>query len=645
MAAPKKTKADLPKPRVKKQSAKHRTSRGGAREPWFATEDDCEAASLLAQAVDHLRKVELGPWRKRVLENLQLYAGTTKVDGTAGTKESQLRYNLVRSITDTGAAILGAARTLPFCQTRGANWQNRRKALRRNQTIQSQFADIGVFPQSQRVIYDALICGLGALKFFEDPDKDGGTASCERRHPLSQVWDPTAAVLGMPREWYEIDLVNRDVLIEMYAKDEHGKYDPAMVSAINKAPGASAEDLTDFQMTRSGTANQCRVYEGWHLPSSSDAGDGRHIIAIPGCVLHGEEWTRPRFPFGFLHGWQPNQLGFTGTSLVDLVRPAQRRIEEIADVVRKCQILMSVPKYFVARGTKVEPEQITNAIAQTIPYDGAVPPTPIVSSGTPPDLEQAKQIIREETLSMLGMSAQQAEGGLPAGVTSAVGQKAAEDIQSKRHVMNLRYVETFYLDCAQALVDTNDAIATERPDFAIDGESRSAWVEATKWKNVMLTVGDARMAVLPVSALVGSASNQFDTVQGWIDAGWCSQQTAKFLQAMPDTEGQAETDTEDLQFANYLVDQIMDEKKVSLDPLLSPEVFADVGRPAYLRAKREKAPPHVLAEFRRVLDLAKDSIAKAQAAASAQAGPAPVNPGAPPGGAALMADAAGQMAA
>jgi hypothetical protein len=640
MAPPKKTRDMLPQVPVKKRDPRKKLSRGGARQPWFMEDDPASAATLMCMHVDGLVKTELGPWRARVLENLQLYAGSSRVDGTSSTRGKQLRYNLTRSITDTGAAILGAARTLPFCQTRGADWKNRRKALRRNQTLQTQFADIGVFSESQKVIYDALITGLGVLKFYEDPDRDGGTAGCERRHPLTQVWDPTAAALGMPREWFERDLVNRDVLIEMYAKDEKGNYDPKIVTAIQKAKGPSAQDLTDFQLTRSGTANQAVVYEGWHLPSSSESGDGKHIIAIPGCVLHSEEWTTPRFPFAFLHGWQPNQLGVPGTSLVDLVRPAQRRIEEIAAHVEKCQKLLSGPRVFLPLASKVQPEAITNAAAQTEYFDGPTPPVMLNWSGTPPDLEQAKQLIREETLNMLGMSTQQVQGERPAGVTSAVGQRASEDIQSKRHVMNLRFVEQYYLDCAQALVDVNDAIATERADFAVDMGSRNDWLEATKWRELMMSTKDARMAVLPISALVGSAASQFDTVQEWIAAGWVTQQTAKFLSAMPDSEGQAEEDTEDLSYANWLVDRILDEQLVALDPLASPEVFVDVARPAYLRAKRQKAPEPVLREFRRVLEVAKQSITSAEAAAAPAAPQGPQGASAPQMPGSAIADAA-----
>jgi hypothetical protein len=386
---------------------------------------------------------------------------------------------------------------------------------------------------------------------------------------------------------------------------------PEHAEAIAKAAGPSAKDSDDFQLTRFAKANQCVVIEAFHLAGSAEAADGLHMLAIPGACLFTEEWKLPRFPYAFLRGWAPNMLGFTGVSLVDLCRPAQKRIEEISEHVRKCQVLGSGPRVFLHKGSNVEPEQVTNAPMQTHLYEGQAP-TFYNFSATPVDLEQTKAQIREETLSMIGLSTQQVQGERPAGVTSAVGQRAAEDIQSKRHVQNLRFVETFYLDCAQALVDVNDSIAKDKPEFAIDRTVRQRWLETSKWLDVAMEPGQAKMAVFPVSALVGSVSAQFDTVSEWVAAGWCDEQTAKMLVGHPDTEGETESDSEDLLYSHYLIDQILDDKKVALDPFLSADVFATEARTAYLKSKRDGAPALVLAEFRRVLGVAQAAIIKSQ---------------------------------
>src|SRR6185369_4092725 len=103
----------------------------------------------------------------------------------------------------------------------------------------------------------------------------------------------------------------------------------------------------------------------------------------------------------------------------------------------------------------------------------------------------------------------------------------------------LRFLERFLLQCSQAMVDTNDRVAVDNPAFQVDRAARNAWLLSSKWKDIMVEPTEAKMAVLPVSQLVGSTAAQFDTVQSWVEAGWCTQQTAKMLSSMPDTEGQA----------------------------------------------------------------------------------------------------------
>lgn len=609
----KKPKGDkLPPEKVQKKGS--RLTASGATTPWHMLEGK-EAADTLFARVNGLRLVQLASYRREVLENMRLYAGSMNINGTRNTLfGKQLRYNLIKSITDTGASMMSAARTLPFCQTRGASWKLRRKVLLRNQAIQQQVQAIGLYEEIDKAIVDGLVCRLGAVKFYEDADMEGALTSCERVLPLSLVWDPQACVAGDVREIAHIAPYNRDVLLELYPEHE---------DAIMKAPGPGPLDKTDFQLELNGDANQVMVYEGWKLPSSAEAKDGKHIMAVMGASLVEEQWDVMRLPFGFLRGWEPSQLGFTGVSLVDVTKPAQLRIEQLADHVQRCQTLGSTARVFLKKGSMVEPEQVTNSAVQIHLYDGDTPPAFFTVDATPHDLEATIDRIREQTLSMLGMTQQQVQGDTPTGVTSAVGQRAAEDISSKRHVRPLRFLERFLLQCSQAMVDTNDRVAKKNPDFAVDRTARNAWLLSSKWKDIMVAPTEAKMAVLPVSQLIGSTSAQFDTVQTWVEAGWCTQQTAKMLSAMPDTEGQADDDTEDTLYSEYLIDQILDDIQIGVPPELDVATFAPLLRTAYLRAKREGADESVLTQFRRVMANVQT---RADAATAAAAPPAP-----PPG--------------
>lgn len=595
------------------------------RMPWYA-QSGGEAAKLVFQRVNSLRTTELATYRSQVLRNMRLYAGSLNVNGiTADLPEFKTRYNIIKEMVDTGVAVICAARTLPYAQPRGADWTKRRKCAKFNRTLQQQFNSIGVFNESQSVIRDAVIGGLGTLKFFPDPTKPGGTVGCERRIPLSGVWDPTEAADGNLTQYFDIRLVNRDQLVSLYPN----KYDKIVAAA---AP--SALDIQDFQLKYGGArSNQVVVIEAWKLPASvnddGEAQGGRHGVYVSTGELYEEDWCSPRLPFAFMHGWYPKQLGFVGTSITEIVEPAQYLIESHQDFTEACQKLGSKPQAWIKRGSKVEPEQITNEGMSLNLYDGDQPPTFFTFDATPHDLESAVQIIREQVRSMLGFSELQTSGSKPDGLNSGAALGAMEDIQSKRHVVNIRWVEQYYLDCGWALIDANNQLAEDEPGFFIDSESRGEWLETSAWKEIRLDEDDARIAVLPMAAMMGSPSAFYQRLAEWEQQGRVSSQTAALLESMPDVEGQAEDDTVDIRYADFLCEQIEDSKRVFVDPYADATQLTPHIRERYLAAVLAEADEPVLDEYRRVLDVLKSK----QDAVAAASAPPPMDPmggGAPP---------------
>ncbi len=157
--------------------------------PWYEGRTQEERARLLVNHVDHLRRGPLAGWRREALHRMRLYTGSWSISSEySSTTDARTRFNLVRLCADAALSVLCASRTLPYCQTRGAEWGVRRVARKRTRALQSQFNRIGVFDQSLHVAADAVITGLGVLHITEDEDK-GGSVGCEREHPLSAVWD------------------------------------------------------------------------------------------------------------------------------------------------------------------------------------------------------------------------------------------------------------------------------------------------------------------------------------------------------------------------------------------------------------------------------------------------------------------------
>jgi hypothetical protein len=355
---------------------------------WYQETSETEAAKLLVALVESLRTHELQDYRTNTRFYSSLYAGSQDITGTGSNLDNQPRYNLVKSGVDTCGAIFSAARTLPYYDTRGADWKLRRQASKCNQTLQTQFTDTGVFKEANRAIMDAVIGGIGAIKFFQDPSKTGATPSCARQLPLSIVWDPAEATQGDPSNLYQVVPVDREWLANLF---------PEHRTAIEKANGPGPNDKEDFALDENATTgraseSQCLLYEGWHLSGNSEK-PGVRVLAVSGQVLERDDYKSDIFPFAILHGFLPNQVGFVGQSLVHHLQPAQTEINELLEYKAKLQKFTNVYCFVYDQG-KVTPEQLDNEPFKIVRVAGGSPNKPEFVPVLPPTAEYSQEVQR-----------------------------------------------------------------------------------------------------------------------------------------------------------------------------------------------------------------------------------------------------------
>lgn len=585
-----------------------------------------------AHAWTQQARAALKPWYDRVIYSMELYAGTVDITGTGvsySTARDKLKFNVISSVCDTGLSIVGSARTLPYVLPRGGDWSAQRRAKRCTTTLQSQFQNLDLFNLGAKVIQDGLVTSLGFAHFFVDPETN--QPGVERGMPLELAFDPLEALNGDPRTIVRSKPLNRDVAQAIWPKYK-------MELATSKGP--SFTDRRDFAFQRDSQCDQITLHEVWRLPSKKGGKDGRHVIFTDNVTLYSEKWTKKRFPLAF-YRWAPRQLGFLGKSVVEEAEPAQRRIEQIVNYTETCQNLGSKPMVWIQAGSKVEPEQIDNMPMSVGRYDGPQAPTFQMFDATPHDMEAQIDVIYTRLLTQLGLSQSQISGEKPSGVTSAVGLKTVEEVSSRRHVMNIRMVESFYMQCAACLRDVNDDIVAEHPEFAIDRRVRSRFLEATKWSEVQTADDDYELCVYPTSSLPPSPAGQLDTVTDWINTQYVTPEVGMMLLGMPDTQAYTDEATADRTYIEWQVEKLMDGKRVIPDQYCNLSLAADLSRRHYLIAKSDGAPEDVLNQFRWYLASAKATIQKATqatepvapAAADPTAGMAPQAAAALPPGA------------
>lgn len=596
------------------------------REAWYASkrgDTEKHKAARLCMHVEALRKEQFR-YRDAAKHWLRLRNGSRDIagDGVFMGSDRRMRYNLLSSSVDTMLSIVAANRPIPQAVVKGGDWDLQMRAKKRTRALQTMAQELNLFRKAARAYDDGCTVQIGWLVFQRDPDTGG--ASCERALPLEMIWDQNEARGGSPRSLFRMRLVNREQLKALY---------PGKAASLDMAEGASPDLLDDFAMTEH--AQSCDlvlVVEGWHLPSSSKAGDGKHMIATSTCVLSEQSWKRPRFPAVPLR-WAERSVGYMGRSLVEEGRGAQERIHALIEFVEECQDLGSKPQVWVQGNSNVTEEEIDNVGMSVNRYDGDAPPTFFTFDATPTDLVAEIDRIRDQFWSQVGLSQMQLQGEKPAGVNSAVGMRALDDIADGRHTDNIRQYESDMAAAYRALADLLDDIAEADPKFEVHSAHRARLLESTKWADVRIADGDGRIAVFPISSLPSTPAARYERVEELVQAGWITREFALQLHGMPDLEAYEDLETSDLRLAQKQVSEILN-GGLAVDHAMSDYQAIDVGldyaRKRLVSAMEEGAPDAILTELEAYIDFAKAKLDR-QAAAMAPP-PEALPPGAGPGG-------------
>ncbi|CAM6002763.1 unnamed protein product [Sphagnum balticum] len=134
---------------------------------------------------------------------------------------------------------------------------------------------------------------------------------------------------------------------------------PEKAELVLKAQHGNVDTTPLSTMTSS---DQFIISEGWHLPSSKDAKDGRHVIACSAGVLLDEPWEKMRFPFVKL-SYNENMVGWFAQGLAEILMPTQMEIYKLLIIASQSIELMGVPRIFIDEMSKVLETAFNNNIA------------------------------------------------------------------------------------------------------------------------------------------------------------------------------------------------------------------------------------------------------------------------------------------
>lgn len=349
--------------------------------------------------------------------------------------------NVVQSCVDTLVSRITQAKPTPRFLTDDGDYRERKLAKQLNAFVVGEFYQTKAYRLGEQILRDAEVLGTGCVKTFETTDKRVGL---ERVLATELLVDPNEAFYGDPRQLFQLKLIDRSVLAEIF---------PEYRSDIAKAEQAFPDNSGDSQKTAS---DQVMVAEAWHLPSGPDADDGRHSIVCSSGTIFDEEFKKDKFPFTFLH-YNPPLVGFWGQGIPEQLMGTQVQINKILIQMSQCIDLIT-PVWMVEDGSKMVKAHFNNLLGRIQTYKGTLPtyfaPEPY-NQVLPQQLERLVNFAFQQT----GVSALSAAAQKPAGLNSGEAIRNYDDLQSDRFAALVRRYDNFYIDLAYQITDLAKDIA------------------------------------------------------------------------------------------------------------------------------------------------------------------------------------------
>lgn len=595
---------------------------------WWLADKECVGDRLFSY-YDRLRQKVGNAWRERFVTWARLYnnsriLGLGPTQYTARVDDASMRLNLIGAVIETLLSKISSSRPAPQFLTSGADYKLRRKTKKLNKFGKGTLHQTKTYEIAPMILLDALVFGTGIEKVFGDHEEQ--RLCGERVFPWELLLDPIECWYGQPRTWVQRKYVERDVLLERFGGNGRSQ----VARAIRDATKASADDLG-----RDLTSDQVLVLEAWRLPSSSKAKDGRHIIAIQGCVLRDEPWTRERAPFAVFR-WREPLVGFWGTGVAESLMPTQFELNTLLQKIQKAFALVGVPRVLLDEASGIPKEHITNDIGAILRYRaGSNPPVVIAPQTIHPEVFAQVDRLWARGFEQEGVSQMSAAASKPAGLDSGEALREYGDQTSERFVAQMRRWETFHMDVVRISLDEVRSMGGVR----VDVPDRNAKDEVD-WKDVSLEDNAYVLQCFPMALLPQQPAARQQRIEELTEAGWFTRDEAMELMDFPDMEEAVESATAPRTSIRQRIDRMLDGEYIAPEPFdvaqgpQSPAITMVLA--AYLVERERGCPDNILQLLRDWLEACDALLNPPQAPTIAGPTTTPVDPMAMPQGGAPM---------
>lgn len=589
--------------------AKRQSAQSWWRKPETKRPGNPELASEVFACADAMRSTSRGEvMRDRIYEAIYegrpLGGGIVDMSGyseiTRLSKAAHTGVNITQSKVDALASRLGKKRPFPCISVDGASYVEEKFAKAASAALRSKLGATQIEREKPLILRDALIRGTGCARVAIV----GGDAVVERVPRSEILVDAIDARYGRPRNMIRYALRSKDELAAEY---------PDFEDEIN----ASNRDCAEWFSYGYDSLDHVLVCEAWHLPTTPEAGDGRHVVCIDGVTLLDEEWTSMRFPVATMH-WCAPVSGFWGRGLVETLSGIQQKINEVLRDIQEALYYGGQLTVFVPRGANINNKHLTARHPKVVETDGATP-TYLAPNPVAPQMFQLLQMLEQMADDVSGLSKDYQNGRTQLGANaSGKAMDTLYDIQSDRFALAELSYGLFMVDLGASIIDAARSIAKN--------ESRSkqaAWIRDIKWNRVDLDNGSHNLKLEPVNFLPDSRAGKLETATEMAQAGVITDPTMiAELFDEPDIAAANRTLLGPRHAARHILDIIADEERDLSegypDPHMDLEAIKKTLVAEYNEAWSKEAPDEILARYRDVIGYTENLLVQAQPPAPQQ---------------------------
>lgn len=458
----------------------------------------------------------------------------------------KVQLNVVQSCVDTAASMIAKNRPQPKFLTEGSDdYDLQEKARLLNKYILGIFDDCGergsnVYQIMRRVFLDAAIIGTGALKVW----------ACEEDKKIKMEWifpdeliiDNMEGMKEQPGQIHRRKFIPRDTLMHQFPEFEEKLKTSSTISNVYNTTTQTIADLVE-------------TIESWHLPSGSDADDGKHTICVDNQTLLDEPYDHNFFPIVFFR-WADRPFGFWGRGIAEELTSLQMRINVLLRDVQLAQERIAFPTIFIESGSIVQGDHIiSNEIGSIVQYTGN-PPIFVTPTAMQAEIYQHIEWLVQQCYQITGISQANATGTKPPEVKSGTAIEMVSDIAAGRFELISQEWEYAYIRIAKVAIALSKDLYKKYPDLSVKAPDKK-FIEEIPWKDVDMEEDRFRLKVFPISGLPNTPAGRMDQLMQYVQSGWIDKDTAMALIDFPDLEDYTDLETAPYELIRKILSQIV----------------------------------------------------------------------------------------